>query len=151
MKLPLATSIAADRARVFAALVDPQTLQRAIPGCESLTETAPGEYAATLKVGVAGLKGSYKGKTTVSHQQPPDSLFLSFEGRGAPGFVRGSAWLALAAEGDGTKITGEADVVVGGLIASVGSRLIEAAAKKLSDDFFRQLAKVLTDQTADAR
>src|SRR5438093_9090103 len=104
MKLTLTTVIPVSRDRVFAALIDPDILRRSIPGCETLTETAPDEYAATLKVGVAGLKGTYGGKATVRNRQPPDSLTLTFEGKGGPGFVRGTAALALTPEGDGTRI-----------------------------------------------
>ena len=143
MKLTLSYVVAADRARVFAALIDPAILRRSIPGCETLTETAPDEYSATLKVGVAGLKGTYGGKASVRDKQPPDSLTLSFEGKGGPGFVRGSAALVLTPEGDATRIACDADVHVGGLIAAVGSRLVEAAAKKLAEDFFRQLGREL--------
>jgi len=144
MKLTLTSLIPASRDRVFAALVDPAVLQRCIPGCESLTATGPDAYAATLKIGVAGLKGTYSGKTVIRDQQPPDSLTLSFEGKGGPGFVRGSASIALSADGDATRIACEADVQVGGLIAAVGSRLVDAAAKKLADDFFKQLSRELS-------
>jgi carbon monoxide dehydrogenase subunit G len=143
LKISVSHFIAAPRERVFAALIDPEILRRAIPGCETLTATGPDEYAATLKVGVAGLKGTYSGKAAIRDRQPPDSLTLTFEGKGGPGFVRGSAAIALAPEGEGTRITSNADVVVGGLIATVGSRLVEAAAKKQSEDFFRQLAAEL--------
>ena len=143
MKLTLTHLIPAPRDRVFAALVDPEVLRRAISGCESLTATGPDEYAATLRVGAAGVKGTYTGKAAVRDKQPPASLTLSFEGKGTPGFVRGSASIVLTVEGEATRLASDADVVVGGLIACVGSRLIEAAAKKLSEDFFRQLAHEL--------
>ena len=143
MKLTLTSLVPADRARVFAALVDPDILGRCIPGCESLTATGPGAYRATLKIGVAGLKGTYSGTAAISDQQPPASLTLGFDGKGGPGFVRGSAAIALSADGDATRIACEVDVQVGGPIAAVGSRLIEAAAKKLADDFFRQLSTTL--------
>ena len=144
MKITTSSVINADRARVFAALTDPAILQRAIPGCESLTAIGPDAYEATLKIGVAGLKGSYKGNASIRDKQPPDSLTLTFEGKGGPGFVRGSAAIALGDEAGSTRIETTADVQVGGLIAAVGSRLVEATARKLADDFFRQLSQQLT-------
>jgi carbon monoxide dehydrogenase subunit G len=126
--------------RVFAALVDPAVLQRCIPGCEELKAIGPDVYEARLKIGVAGLKGTYVGKAQLRDKIPPESFTLSFDGSGAPGFVRGMARVRLTAEAPGTRMTSEADVQVGGLIAAVGSRLVEAAARKLADDFFRQLA-----------
>jgi uncharacterized protein len=143
MKIAIASVIPAPRDRVFAALVDPAILQRCIPGCETLTSTGPDTYEATLKIGVAGLKGTYGGRAAIRDKQPPDSLTLSFDGKGGPGFVRGSAGIALTADGEATRVACDADVQVGGLIAAVGSRLVDATAKKLADDFFKQLSKEL--------
>ena len=144
MKIALAQVIPADRARVFAALTDPAILQRAIPGCESLTATGPDAYEAIVKIGVAGLKGTYKGTAAIRDKKPPESLTLAFEGKGGPGFVRGTAAINLAADGDSTRVESTADVQVGGLIAAVGSRLIEATSRKLADDFFKQLSEQLS-------
>ena len=144
MKLKISNVVPADRDRVFAALVDPEVLRRAIPGCESLTPIGGDSYEATLKIGVAGLKGTYTGKASIRDQRPPDALTLSFEGKGGPGFVRGSSAIALTMEDTATRVSADADVQVGGLIAAVGSRLVEAAAKKLADDFFRQLSAELS-------
>jgi carbon monoxide dehydrogenase subunit G len=148
MKLTLSHVIATDRARVFDALVDPAVLQRCIPGCESLAETAPDTYEATLKIGVAGLKGTYTGKAAITNKQRPDSLTLGFEGKGGPGFVRGSAVINLTNGDGGTHVASEADVQVGGLIAAVGSRLIEAASKKLGADFFDQLSREISPHSS---
>lgn len=148
MKLSLTSIVPADRERVFAALIDPEILRRAIPGCESLIAAAPDVYEATLKIGVAGLKGTYAGKATIADKLPPESLRLTVEGKGGPGWVRGSAAIALADDGGATRISCEADVQVGGLIAAIGSRLVEATAKKLGDDFFRQLSRELVESSA---
>jgi uncharacterized protein len=147
VKIPIATRLPVERGRAFAALGDPEILRRCIPGCEELTATGPDTYAARLRVGVAGLKGTYNGSAAIRDKHPPDRLTLTFEGRGTPGFVRGSAAIALTDVPEGTEIGGEADVQVGGLIAAVGSRLVEAAGKKLADDFFRQLSEQLTQKS----
>ena len=145
MKVAVTSVVNAPRDRVFAALVDPAVLQRCIPGCETLKEISPDVCEATLKIGVAGLKGSYCGKAVIREKQPPDSLRLDVDGKGGPGFVRGSATMRLSAGAtpESTRVDCSADVQVGGLIAAVGSRLVEAAAKKLADDFFRQLSSEL--------
>ena len=150
MKLSLSHDIAADRERVFDALVDPMVIQRCIPGCESMTATGPDTYDATLKIGLAGLKGTYTGRTTIANTQRPDALTLGLEGKGGPGFVRGTAAIALTSADGGTRVACDADVQVGGLIAAVGSRLIEAAARKMAADFFNALEKqILTSEHAE--
>lgn len=140
MKLTVSHSIPADRQRVFEALCDPAILRRCIPGGESLTATGPDAYEATLKIGVPGIKGVYSGTATIGDKHPPESLTLGFEGKGGPGFVRGSAAIVLSPDGASTRVDCEADAQVGGLIAAVGSRLIEATARKLAGDFFNQLS-----------
>lgn len=147
MKIAVASVVPAPPARVFDALIDPDVLRRCIPGCESLVAAGDDVYEATLKVGVAGLNGTYGGKATIREKQPPDSLTLAFEGKGGPGFVRGSAAIRLAPEDGGTRVNCDADVQVGGLIAAVGSRLVEAASRKLADDFFRQLSVEIASHT----
>jgi hypothetical protein len=143
MKIATSSTVGARRDRVFAALVDPDVLQRCIPGCETLTSTGPDAYKAILKIGVAGLKGTYSGQATIRDLRPPKSLTIAFDGKGGPGFVRGSAAITLAADEGNTRVVCEADVQVGGLIAAVGSRLVEATARKLTDDFFKQLSREL--------
>jgi carbon monoxide dehydrogenase subunit G len=146
VKISIASQLPVERGRAFAALVDPEILRRSIPGCEELTATGADTYAARLKIGLAGLKGTYNGSAAIRDKHPPERLTLTFDGRGAPGFVRGSAAITLTDTADGTAIGGEADVQVGGLIAAVGSRLVEAAGKKLADDFFRKLAEQLSQK-----
>lgn len=140
MKFATGAVVSAPRVSVFAALVDPEVLRRCISGCEELIEAEPDTYKARIKVGMAGLNGVYSGSASVRDRVPPESFTLSFEGKGGAGFARGTARLKLDEEGGATRIGCDADVQVGGVIAAVGSRLVEAAARKLADDFFRQLA-----------
>jgi carbon monoxide dehydrogenase subunit G len=140
MKLSTTFAIALPPDRVFAALVDPAVLQRCIPGCEELKPIGPDTFEARLRVGVAGIKGTYTGRAQLRDVRPPESFTLTFDGKGAGGFVRGTANIRLTAETPGTRVASDVDVQVGGLIAAVGSRLIDSAARKLADDFFQHLA-----------
>src|SRR6266436_2941745 len=130
-------TIGASPARVFESLIDPAVLQQAIPGCEKMVKTAQDEYNVHMKIGIASLKGSYVGKVRLTDQQPPHKFTLHMEGKGTPGFVKGTTQIELKAEGQTTKLQYTADMQVGGLIAAVGSRIIEAAGKKLAEEFFK--------------
>jgi carbon monoxide dehydrogenase subunit G len=141
MKLTATYQIAAPREKVFAALIDPNVLQRCIDGCEIMVKTSAESYDAHLKIGVAGLKSNYVGKVQLREQKPPESFTLIIEGKGGLGFVRGTAQIQLAEKGDQTELRCDADVQVGGLIAAIGSRLIEATAKKMMDEFFRKFGE----------
>ena len=136
-------TIATSPAQVFESLINPAVLQQAIPGCEKMEKTAEDQYNAHLKIGVASIKGSYLGKVRLSDLQPPYSFVLHMEGKGTPGFVKGTTRIELKEDGPVTKLSYTADVQVGGLIAAVGSRVIEATAKKLAAEFFQKFAKIV--------
>ena len=148
MKLQISHSFAASPPEVFAALIDPAILQRCVDGCEKLEKTGEDAYAVQMKVGVAGMKGSYGGKVQITEKQPPEGLTLAMDGKGAPGFVKATARLRLAAAGDRTQLSGDADATVGGLIAAIGSRLIEAVAKKMMGEFFTRLEAEIISRRA---
>ena len=148
MKLTATYTLPASRPRVFAALTDPAVLQRAIEGCESFSQTSESTYEARLRVGVGSIKGVFTGQARMEHVRPPESYTLAIDGRGGPGWVKGSAEMRLAeienVEGAQTSVVCDADVVVGGVVAAVGSRLIAAAAKRMMDQFFARLDTELT-------
>ena len=129
------------RDQVFAALIDPQILQRCIPGCESLEQTADNTYVATMKAGVGAVKGTFKGTVRLEDIQAPSHYRMIVEGKGGPGFVKGTGEINLVESGGGTAITYAGDMQVGGVIAGVGQRMIEAAAKMLAGKFFSELEK----------
>jgi carbon monoxide dehydrogenase subunit G len=139
----------APRDRVWALFTDPAVLARATPGCERLDPIGPDEFAATLSVGVAAVKGTYQGKVAIVDKTPPDGYTLRVEGSGRPGFVKGEGRLTLTEEGDGTLVSIKAEAQVGGLIAAVGQRLVGAAGRMLISQFFSALEAEL-DRAATA-
>ncbi len=143
MKIQGAHTIAGLPELVFDALTDPVVLQQSISGCEKMEKTGEDEYNAHLKIGIASMKGSYVGKVRLSEKQPPKGFVLHLEGKGGPGFVRGTAKISLTPLAGSTKLEYTADVQVGGLIAAVGSRMIEASAKKLAEEFFKNFTTLM--------
>jgi len=145
MKLSATYTFKAPGEKVFAALVDPAILQKCIDGCEKIEKTGEDNYDAHLKIGVAGIKGNYVGKIRIEEKKPPESFTLQVQGKGGPGWMKGTARLQISPKGEGSEIQCESEGQVGGLIAQVGSRLVEAVAKKMQDEFFGKLSKQLGD------
>jgi uncharacterized protein len=143
MKIQATYEYNAPPEKVFNALVDPVVLQKCIEGCEHMEKTGEDSYDAKLRIGVAGIRGNYTGKVRISEKKPPESFTLQAEGNGAPGWVKGTAKIQLTSKGEGSELQCEADGQVGGLIAAVGSRLIEAAGKKMLQDFLRKIGEQL--------
>ncbi|SRR5258708_5038604 len=141
MKLAGTYVIAAPRDKVFAMITDPVVLQRCIEGCEKMVKTGEDSYDAHLTIGLAGLKGSYVGKVQLKDKVLPESYTLVIEGKGKPGFVKGTAQIKLTDKAGQTELRCESDAQVGGLIAAVGSRLVEAAGKRMMDEFFKKFGE----------
>jgi carbon monoxide dehydrogenase subunit G len=148
MKIEGSADIPAPRDKVWAAFLDPDILAQALPGCEKLEAIGPNEYKATMKVGVAAIKGTFEGKVKLSDLEPPNRYRMAVEGSGGPGFVRGEAGMQMSDVDGGTKVSYDADVQVGGLIASVGQRMLGGVTKMMLDQFFTKMTELLTSKPA---
>jgi len=96
MKIEGSSEIPVARQKVWDAFLDPTVLEKALPGCEKLEAVGPGEYKATLKVGVGPIKGTFEGKVRLFDLEPPNKYRMAIEGTGGPGFVRGDAGMELS-------------------------------------------------------
>ncbi len=121
---------------MFAALVDPAVLQKCIPGCEHLEKTEENKYSAKLSAGVGPIKGVFTATVSLENIKAPEHYKLVVEGKGQPGFVKGTGELNLTEKEGGTSIQYTGEVNVGGLLASVGQRMIQSAASMLAGKFF---------------
>jgi carbon monoxide dehydrogenase subunit G len=140
MKVEGAYTFPGQPQQVWDLMLDPESLRQCIPGVESLTETSPDHFDAVMKVGVAAIKGTYKGKVAIIDKQVPTGYTLQVEGSGGPGFVKGSAKITLEASGDSnTSVKVAGDGQVGGMLAGVGQRMLPGVAKMLMNQFFECL------------
>jgi uncharacterized protein len=129
--------IHASQADTWAALNDPAILKACIPGCESIDRTAENEYVVQMTARVGPVSAKFKGKMALSNIKAPDSYAISFEGQGGvAGFAKGSADVSLATQGHDTRLSYKVKANVGGKLAQIGSRLVDAAANKVATDFF---------------
>jgi carbon monoxide dehydrogenase subunit G len=136
MKIEGMHELNAARSAVYAAMVDPAVLARTIPGCEKLELTGDNTYAVTLRAGVGSIKGVFTGNVRLEETRAPEHYEIIVDGKGQPGFLKGSGVIDLAERDSITEITYSGDVQVGGTIAGVGQRMIEGAAKMLAAQFF---------------
>jgi carbon monoxide dehydrogenase subunit G len=151
MKVSGEATLHAPVEKVWDALNDPAVLVRTIPGCERLEATGPDAYAMTVSAGVASIKGTYSGTVRLSEQDVPKSFLMSAAGSGGPGTVSTEVRVALAETLDGaTRLTYDADAVVGGMVAGVGQRMLVAVAKKTAGEFFKAVDDVLTGRAPAA-
>lgn len=143
MKVEGSYTFEAPRERVWSVLLNPESLKNCVPGCETLTPSGDDAYEATLKVGVAAIRGTYKGTIKITDRVEPASYTLTVEGKGGPGFVRGTALIELVDQGETTLVNVKGDGNVGGTVAGVGQRMLGGVAKMLMGQFFDCLKQQL--------
>ncbi len=129
--------IAAPRQTVWQALNDPVVLRDSIPGCEKLEKLSDNEMTATAAVKVGPMAGRFSGKVLLADIDPPNGYTISGEGQGGVlGFAKGGAKVRLNDDGGGTLLSYDVHAQVGGKLAQLGARLIDATAKNMADAFF---------------
>ena len=137
------------REQVWELVRDPEVLITALPGAQSLEQVGENEYEGKMNVRVGPVAGLFSGRVVISNEMPPESYTLTVEGRGAPGFVKGSGDVHLIDQGDGTTlIKYEGEVQIGGRLASVGQRLIDTASKSMTRQGLDALNKALQARVA---
>jgi hypothetical protein len=145
--------IAAPREVVWAALNDPEVLQRCIPGCQQLEQRSPTELAAKVGLKIGPISATFTGEVRLENLDPPNGYTIVGQGQGgAAGFAKGSAAVTLTEVEGGaeTDLAYTAKADVGGKIAALGGRLIQATSKKLADEFFGAFAAELNKPEGDA-
>jgi uncharacterized protein len=143
--------IPAPRQKVWDALNDTEILKQAIPGCETITKHSDTEMSATVRAKVGPVSARFGGKVTISDRDPPNGYKIMGEGTGGPaGFAKGGATVKLTDDGDGTKLSYVVEANVGGKLAQIGSRLIDATARQMAENFFSKFAQLVVSSSAAA-
>lgn len=136
--------IEAPRDVVWAALNDVEVLRQSIPGCESIEKVSDTEMNAKVTLRVGPVKAIFTGKVTLTDLDPPNGYTISGEGSGgAAGFAKGSAVVRLLEQSGTTSLNYEVKAQVGGKLAQLGSRLIDATSKKLAAEFFEKFGEAV--------
>jgi carbon monoxide dehydrogenase subunit G len=148
MKLEGEYTFDGSREEVWKIVRDPEVLATALPGTQSLEQVGENEYAGKMHVRIGPVSGVFSGRIVVTDEVPPESYTLSVDGRGAPGFAKGTGQVQLVDQGDETTLmVYEGDVQVGGRLAGVGQRLIDTASQSMVRQGLESLNNALRART----
>ena len=142
MELKGERSLPVDRTTAWAALNNVEALKAAVPGCESITRIDDSHLDVAVNAAIGPVKSRFKGKLELADVVPPESYTIRFDLQGGPaGFSRGEARVRLdAVDAATTRMSYVVNASIGGKIAQVGSRLVDAAAATMADRFFATFA-----------
>jgi hypothetical protein len=136
----------APAAEVWDLLLDPHVLVKVVPGLKDPPQIKGDEILASALIGVGPVKGLFSGKLTLQEQQRPTHIKIVGEGKGGPGFLKGVCIID-AVEKDGvTTLNYQADVQIGGTLATVGQRLVDAATNSVMQQGFKAFDGVLVER-----
>ena len=135
--------LSAPTGAVWRALHDVAVLRAALPGCQELEQTGPQRFSGAANVGIAVIKGLYRGTLTLLEEQEPSFARVQVEARSGHAEIRGEGSVSLEPADGATllRYTGEAHIR--GPLAAVGQRLLPSASKSLADQFFRNVEEWL--------
>ncbi len=144
--------IPAPRERVWHGLNDPEILKQAIPGCQTIDKVSDTEFTAKVRAKVGPVSATFGGKVNLTDLDPPKGYTISGEGNGGvAGFAKGSAKVSLDEDGnEATVLRYEVQAHVGGKLAQIGSRLIDATSRKMAEDFFTRFVAAVSPPSEEA-
>ena len=152
MELKGERMLGADRDTAWRLLNDVDVLKRSVPGCESMTVTGEHTYDVVMRAAVGPVRARFTGKVNRADVEPPSRYRLDFEGQSPQaGFARGQVRVELEEITPGeTRLRYAASVQVGGKLAQIGSRLVDAAAAATAEKFFESFAAQIPATSASA-
>jgi uncharacterized protein len=132
-------SIRAPRDRVWASLNDPRILARCVPGVKVLEPDGEDKYRAQIELAVGPVKGKFDGKVAITEKVMPESMTLQIDAKAPVGIVSAIGRLKLEQTPEGTNVHWSGEPKLAGMLASLGGRLIQGAAKQQADAFFTKI------------
>lgn len=137
------------RELVWEVVRDPEVLATALPGTQSLEKISENEYEGEMHVRIGPVAGLFSGKVLISDEVAPESLTMTVEGKGKPGFLTGTGAIKLIPQDSGkTLMQYQGDMQVGGRLASVGQRMMDSVSKSLLNQGLDSLNQALLARQA---
>ncbi len=126
---------------------DTEVMAAALPGTRKMDFIGDNKYEAVMNVRVGPVAGEFSGELVISNENHPHSYTMTVDGRGKPGFLKGTGDVVLVDRGpEGTAMQYVGEVQIGGKLAAVGQRLIDTVSKSIISQAFETLDKSLVER-----
>lgn len=140
MRFDGTSEVKAPRDKVWDFIMNPKLVSQCFPGLQTLEILDAHRFNVTVDAGVSFIKGTFRVQSTLAESSPPSHARMVARGSGVAGSVDVDTTIDLEERGAATTVMiWKADVLLGGLIAGVGSRLVAAATRKVTKELFERI------------
>jgi carbon monoxide dehydrogenase subunit G len=137
-----APEIPAPREEVWTRLMDPNFVAASAPGVESVEAVDPTHFRVISGIGVGPLRVSFQLDVELSDVVPLERLRMTALGRASGSAIETVSSVRLEPlDNGGTRLNWAATSTISGTVASLGPRLLESAARRLTEDFWTDFAR----------
>lgn len=136
-------TIASPREQVWAFVIDPNKMGPCIPDLLQLDVQSESKFRTLVRVGVGPVRGKFDLTSELSVVEDGQQAALVIKGGGMGSGIDMNADMTLADADEGTKLSWRCDAKVSGPIASIGGRLIDNEARKITEKVFANLREAL--------
>lgn len=127
--------------KVWEGLFNPTVLAQSLPGIEQFTPSGEQAYRIVVNLHLPVVTGQYEGSMEVIECEPVHRYRIQGQAKGRLGWVKLDALFELVAiESAATQVEATMDFRAGGMLGSVGERLMEGMAKGMMEDFFAKFS-----------
>lgn len=137
--------------KVWTYLLDVNKVAECAPGFQSLEEVGTEHWKAVISIGIGPVKAKFNLDVTRPEMHEPDKMVVKGRGKAPGSAVELAGTMNLSSVDDTqSRMDWSANVVVSGTLASVGARLMNSTAEKLTEQFFSCLRTKLQASNAAA-
>jgi carbon monoxide dehydrogenase subunit G len=138
--------VSAPREKVYAFVTDPKKVTTIFPDASDVKVVDENNFSAKVKVGMSFIRGTLDVKMNMVEKKPGRFAKLKARGTGLSSSVDLESSFTLEdGKSGGTVLSWVADAKISGMMASVGSRLMDSAAEKYVNQIVTALKKKLSD------
>lgn len=136
-----APEIAAALAEVWPRVIDPHFVAQHGPGVESVEVLDARHFKVITGFGVGSIRLRFGIDVEMLEVNPPNYFTMRARGKAPGSAIEVTAELALVVlDAQRTRLDWKADTDINGSVASVGARLMEGTARKLTEQFWTRFA-----------
>jgi carbon monoxide dehydrogenase subunit G len=149
MKVQQSFVIDQPRERVWAFFEDVPGVARCVPGVEAVEVLDEEHSKLRMTQAVGPMSATFDLKMRITERVPGDRMAFTAVGKavkGAAGNVRTVNTVTLAQDGQGTKVSLESDMAMGGVLGSVGQKVIAKQAAGITEQFAAALERAISGE-----